>query len=276
MDRSHAGRLVPPGGEMGPMANQESMENQADQPQEQPAAGAEEKAPEAPKAEARPAKGKGGDKGARQDKGAKKDKGEAKGEKPKKEKVPAPRPRLLVRYEQEIGPALRQDLSKSNPMAVPRVEKVVVSMGLGKAIQEGGAKSAETKRFQDAISQLTAVVGQRPAITRARKSVAQFKVRSGWPTGLKVTLRGARMWEFLDRLINLAAPRIRDFRGLDPKGFDGRGNYNMGVTEQSVFPEIDASQIAYQQGMNVTICTTGKNDTEAFELLRRMGMPFRS
>ena len=113
-------------------------------------------------------------------------------------------------------------------------------------------------------------------MTRARKSVSQFKVREGWPVGIKVTLRGARMWEFLDRLINLAIPRVRDFRGLDPKGFDGRGNYNMGVTEQSVFPEIDAAQITFQQGMNVTICTTGKNDTEAFELLRGLGMPFRS
>jgi len=197
-------------------------------------------------------------------------------EKPARPAGPAPKPRLFERYGNEIVPALRQVLKRDNVMALPRLQKVVVSMGLGKAVQEGGAKSVETKRFQDAINQLSQVVGQKPVVTRARKSVSQFKVRQGFPVGLKVTLRGARMWEFMDRLINLATPRIRDFRGLDPKGFDGRGNYNMGLSEQSVFPEIDASQITYQQGMNVTICTSAKNDTEAFELLQRLGMPFRS
>lgn len=230
------------------------------------------------KAEDRP-KGQGKAKGPKA-KGEGKPKGEGKGkgqeEAAPKEKKPVPKPRLLIRFQQEIMPALAEALGKKNRMAVPRLSKIVLSMGLGKAVQEGGAKSVETKRFQDAINQMTAVAGQKPVVTLARKSVSQFKVRSGWPVGLKVTLRGARMWEFLDRLINLAIPRVRDFRGLDPKGFDGRGNYNMGVTEQSVFPEIDASQITYQQGMNVTICTTAKNDTEAFELLRRMGMPFRS
>jgi large subunit ribosomal protein L5 len=215
-------------------------------------------------------------KGEGKAKGEQKGEGKAKGDDKPKEKKPIPKPRLLVRYQQEIGPALREALKKSNVMAVPRLSKVVLSMGLGKAVQEGGAKSVETKRFQDALNQMSAVAGQKPVVTRARKSVSQFKVREGWPVGLKVTLRGAQMWEFLDRLINLAIPRIRDFRGLDPKGFDGRGNYNMGVTEQSVFPEIDASLITYQQGMNVTVCTTSKNDTEAFELLHRMGMPFRS
>jgi large subunit ribosomal protein L5 len=233
-----------------------------------------------PKSEDRPkgqAKTRGGGK-ARGESKAKGEKGEAKAEEEvrPRERTRAPKPRLLMRFQQEVIPALAEALGKNNHMAVPRVSKIVLSMGLGKAVQEGGAKSVETKRFQDAINQMASVGGQKPVVTRARKSVSQFKVREGWPVGLKVTLRGARMWEFLDRLINLAIPRIRDFRGLDPKGFDGGGNYNMGVTEQSVFPEIDAGQITYQQGMNVTICTTGRNDTEAFELLRRMGMPFRA
>lgn len=205
--------------------------------------------------------------------------GEAKGKgkgKEKKPAGPAPKPRMLERYNGEIIPALREALKRQNVMSLPRLQKVVVSMGLGKAVQEGGAKAVETKRFQDAISHLSQIVGQKPVVTRARKSVSQFKVREGFPVGVKVTLRGARMWEFLDRLINLVTPRIRDFRGLDPKGFDGRGNYNMGLSEQSVFPEIDASQITFQQGMNVTICTSARNDSEAFELLRRLGMPFRS
>lgn len=205
--------------------------------------------------------------------------GEGKGkgkEKPSKPAGPVPKPRMFERYNKEIVPALREALNRQNVMSMPRLDKIVVSMGLGKAVQEGGAKATETKRFQDAINHLSQIVGQKPVVTRARKSVSQFKVREGFPVGVKVTLRGARMWEFIDRLINLATPRIRDFRGLDPKGFDGRGNYNMGLSEQSVFPEIDASQITFQQGMNVTICTSAKNDTEAFELLRRLGMPFRS
>lgn len=197
-------------------------------------------------------------------------------EKARKPAGPAPKPRMLERYNAEILPALREALGRQNVMSIPRLDKVVVSMGLGKAVQDGGAKATETKRFQDAISHLSQIVGQRPVVTRARKSVSQFKVREGFPVGIKVTLRGARMWEFMDRLINLVTPRIRDFRGLDPKGFDGRGNYNMGLSEQSVFPEIDASQITFQQGMNITMCTSAKNDSEAFELLRRLGMPFRS
>lgn len=214
--------------------------------------------------------------GEQQEEAKGKGKGKGKAEKAAKPAGPAPKPRLFERYNKEIVSDLKAALKRENLMSVPRLRKVVVSMGLGKAVQEGGAKSVETKRFQDAMNQLSAVVGQKPVVTRARKSVSQFKVREGWPVGIKVTLRGARMWEFLDRLINLATPRIRDFRGLDPKGFDGRGNYNMGLAEQSVFPEIDASQITYQQGMNVTVCTSARNDTEAFELLRRLGMPFRS
>ncbi len=233
--------------------------------------------PEGQKQSKKP-KGEGKAKGEGKVKGEGKPKGEGQdaAEDKAKEKKPIEKPRLMVRFQQEIAGELKEALQKTNVMAVPRLSKVVVSMGLGKAVAEGGAKSVETKRFQDAINQISTVVGQRPVVTRARKSVAQFKVRQGWPVGVKVTIRGARMWEFMDRLINLAVPRIRDFRGLDPKGFDGRGNYNMGVTEQTVFPEIDASLVTYQQGMNVTVCTTAKNDTEAFELLRRLGMPFRA
>jgi len=186
------------------------------------------------------------------------------------------KPRLLAKYEAEVAPALQEALGSANRLAVPRLEKIVVTMGLGKAVQEGGARATETRRFQEAAEHLTQITGQKPVVTLARKSVSQFKVRQGWPVGLKVTLRGQRMWEFLDRLVNLAIPRVRDFRGLDPKGFDGRGNYNMGLSEQTVFPEIDASNIAYQQGMNITICTTARNDTQGYELLKRLGMPFRS
>jgi len=186
------------------------------------------------------------------------------------------KPRLLEKYEKEVAPGLQADLKIKNRLAVPTLEKIVVTMGLGKAVQEGGSRALETKRFQEAMQHLALITGQKPLVTRARKSVSQFKVRKGWPVGLKVTLRGARMWEFLDRLINLAIPRVRDFRGLDPNGFDGRGNYNMGLSEQTVFPEIDPSNVTYQQGMNITICTTAKNDTQAYELLKRLGMPFRT
>ena len=186
------------------------------------------------------------------------------------------KPRLQDTYEREVVAALRESLGLENLLAIPRLEKIVVTMGLGKAVQEASGRSMETKRFQEAIQHLMQITGQKPGLTRSRKSVAQFKLREGWPVGLKVTLRRARMWEFLDRLINLAIPRVRDFRGLDPKGFDGGGNYNMGLSEQTVFPEIDASNITYQQGMNVTICTTATNDTQAHELLSRLGMPFRT
>jgi large subunit ribosomal protein L5 len=229
--------------------------------------------------QAKPAKGEGKSQTKGEGKGEGKGEAKAKGkgkDKPAKPAGPAPKPRLFERYNKEVVPALCEALNRRNVMSIPRLDKVVVSMGLGKAVQEGGAKAVETKRFQDAISHLSQIVGQKPVVTRARKSVSQFKVREGFPVGVKVTLRGSRMWEFMDRLINLATPRIRDFRGLDPKGFDGRGNYNMGLSEQTVFPEIDASQITFQQGMNVTICTSAKNDTEAFEFLRRLGMPFRS
>lgn len=184
--------------------------------------------------------------------------------------------RLLDKYRQAVIPALQQELGRQNIMSLPKLEKIVVSMGLGKAVQESGNKSHENRRFTEAEEHLRTVTGQKPLVTKARKSVSNFKVREGWDVGLKVTLRGARMYEFLDRLVALAIPRVRDFRGLDPGGFDGHGNYNMGLSEYGVFPEIDPDKVNYQQGMNITICTNARNDAEARRLLALMGMPFRS
>jgi len=184
--------------------------------------------------------------------------------------------RLLDRYRNEIVPALRQELGRGNPLSLPKLSKVVVSMGLGKAIAESLSKARENKRFTEAVEHLATITGQRPVATKARKSVSNFKVRQGWDSGLKVTLRGRRMYEFLDRLIALAIPRVRDFRGLDPASFDGRGNYSLGLSEYGVFPEIHPDKVSYQQGMNITICTTARNDAEARRLLALLGMPFRS
>jgi large subunit ribosomal protein L5 len=175
-------------------------------------------------------------------------------------------PRLKKRYETEIAPALMTDLNIKNKMALPRIEKVVISMGLGKAI-------AERPRLEAAVKELTAIAGQKAVICKAKKSVSNFKLREGMEIGAKVTLRGNRMWEFLDRLIILAIPRVKDFRGLNPKGFDGRGNYNMGLAEQTVFPEVDSANMTFQQGMNITI-VSGDNKA-GFALLKHLGMPFR-
>jgi large subunit ribosomal protein L5 len=185
-------------------------------------------------------------------------------------------PRLLDKYRSEIVPKLKSDLSRENPMSLPHLEKVVLSCGLGKAVLESSSKVRENKRFIEAETQLATIAGQKPLVTRARKSVSNFKVREGWDVGLKVTLRGHRMYEFLDRLITLAIPRVRDFRGLNPNAFDGRGNYGMGLTEFAVFPEVNPDKVTYQQGFNITICTTAGNDAEARLLLTLMGMPFRS
>lgn len=176
--------------------------------------------------------------------------------------------RLLERYKTQVLPALQQQLGRTNPMAIPKLQKIVVSMGVGLAIQD-------KKRIESAAKELGQIVGQRPVICKARKSVSNFKVREGADTGLKVTLHGHRMYEFLDRLINVAIPRIRDFRGLNPQSFDGRGNYSLGISEQTIFPEIDPDAIEYPQGMNVTIVTNARNDREARQLLALMGMPFR-
>ena len=176
--------------------------------------------------------------------------------------------RLLERYRTQVVPALQTELGRKNALSIPRLEKVVVSMGLGKAI-------AEKTRLEVAQKELASITGQRPLICAARKSVSNFKLRQGMKIGAKVTLRGPRMYEFLDRLISVAIPRVRDFRGLEPKGFDGRGNYSLGLTEQTVFPEVDPDKVQFQQGMNITLVTTARNDAEARRLLTLMGMPFR-
>ncbi|KPJ62586.1 MAG: 50S ribosomal protein L5 [Planctomycetes bacterium DG_23] len=175
--------------------------------------------------------------------------------------------RLLERYKNEIVTGLMEELGYKNALAVPRLEKVVINMGVGKSQEE-------KKRLEDAAQDLAMITGQRPVITKARRSVAGFKVRKGNPVGLKVTLRGVRMYEFLDRLISIAIPRIRDFRGLKPNSFDGRGNYTLGIDEQSVFPEVDLDHMEFTQGMDITIVTTARSDEEALRLLSLLGMPF--
>ncbi len=182
--------------------------------------------------------------------------------------VPAPPPRLKERYTAEIAPALREEFGYSNVMQIPGLSKIVVNMGVGEAARDA-------KLIDGAVRDLTIITGQKPAVARARKSVAQFKLREGMPIGAHVTLRGTRMWEFCDRLLSLALPRIRDFRGLNDKQFDGRGNYTFGLTEQLMFHEIDPDQVDRQRGMDVTVVTTATNDAEGRSLLRRLGFPFR-
>jgi large subunit ribosomal protein L5 len=179
----------------------------------------------------------------------------------------APPPRLRELYERDVMPALTDKFGYATPMAVPRVDKVTLNMGVGDAKQDSNVLDA-------ASEQLATIAGQRPNVRRARKSIASFKVREGMPVGVSVTLRRARMWEFLDRLFSIAIPRIRDFRGLNPRSFDGRGNYSMGVREQLIFPEIDYDSIDQVRGLDVTITTTAATDEEAFELLLALGMPF--
>ena len=177
-------------------------------------------------------------------------------------------PRLKQRYRDEIKSALTEQFSYSNPMQVPGVVKVVVNMGVGDAAKD-------SKLIDGALRDLTAITGQKPQVRKATKSIAQFKLREGMPIGAKVTLRGDRMWEFLDRLVTIALPRIRDFRGLSPKQFDGNGNYTFGLTEQSVFHEIDVDRIDRQRGMDITVVTTATNDDECRALLRALGFPFK-
>lgn len=177
-------------------------------------------------------------------------------------------PRLKKKYESEIAGTLGSELGIKNKLALPRVEKIVISMGLGKAI-------SEKPRLEAAVKELTQIAGQKAVVCKAKKSVSNFKLREGMEIGAKVTLRGNRMWEFLDRLITLAIPRVKDFRGLNPKGFDGRGNYNMGITEQTVFSEVDSAAVVFHQGMNITIVTTAGDNAKGFALLKHFGMPFR-
>ncbi|WP_374454881.1 50S ribosomal protein L5 [Nocardioides sp.] len=177
-------------------------------------------------------------------------------------------PRLKARYREEIVPALRSEFEIANIMQVPGLTKIVVNMGVGEAARD-------SKLIEGAIRDLTAITGQKPAVTKARKSIAQFKLREGMPIGAHVTLRGDRMWEFLDRLLSLALPRIRDFRGLSPKQFDGRGNYTFGLTEQVMFHEINQDRIDRSRGMDITIVTTATNDDEGRALLKQLGFPFK-
>jgi large subunit ribosomal protein L5 len=177
-------------------------------------------------------------------------------------------PRLKNRYREEILPALRQDFGFANVMQVPGLTKIVVNMGVGEAARD-------SKLIEGAVRDLTAITGQKPSVTRARKSIAQFKLREGMPIGAHVTLRGNRMWEFLDRLLSLALPRIRDFRGLSPKQFDGRGNYTFGLTEQVMFHEVNPDRIDRSRGMDITVVTTAVNDEEGRALLKHLGFPFK-
>ncbi len=177
--------------------------------------------------------------------------------------------RLKERYQKEVAPAIAREFSITNPMAIPRVQKVVLNMGMGEAI-------ANAKILDTAADELRAISGQKPVITKAKKSIASFKLRQGMPIGVMVTLRGDRMYEFLDRLVSIAMPRVRDFRGVSPKAFDGRGNYTIGVREQLIFPEIDFNKVDKLRGMNITIITTARNDEQARALLKGLGMPFRT
>lgn len=176
--------------------------------------------------------------------------------------------RLLDRYRTEIVPTLAKELGRTNPHALPRLEKIVVSMGLGKSI-------GERKRLDEAVDHLAQITGQKPQITSSKKAVSGFRLREGMEVGARVTLRGKRMYDFLDRLVTLALPRVRDFRGLNPNGFDGRGNYNMGLNEQLVFPEISPDKVNFTQGMNITMVTSARTDDEGRLLLREFGVPFR-
>jgi large subunit ribosomal protein L5 len=176
-------------------------------------------------------------------------------------------PRLRKQYREDVVPKLRKEFGIENAMAVPKLEKIVLNMGMGEAI-------ANIKILDDAVEELAAIAGQRPSVRRAKKSIATFKLREGMPIGCSVTLRGDRMWEFLDRLISIALPRVRDFRGVPAKAFDGRGNYTLGIRDHLIFQEVDFNKVDKPKGMNVTFVTTASNDEQALHLLRELGMPF--
>jgi len=181
---------------------------------------------------------------------------------------PAPPPRLKEKYRTEVAPALREEFGYANVMQIPGLSKIAVNMGVGEAARDA-------KLIEGAVRDLSLITGQKPAVARAKKSVAQFKLREGMPIGAHVTLRGDRMWEFCDRLLSIALPRIRDFRGLSDRQFDGRGNYTFGLTEQAMFHEVDRDQMDRQRGMDITVVTTAGNDEEGRSLLRRLGFPFK-
>jgi len=176
--------------------------------------------------------------------------------------------RLMDRYKQDIVPQLQQKLGRTNPLSLPKLQKIVLNMGVGKALQD-------KDRIKQAADQLTQITGQRAQVTQSKNAISNFRLRQGADIGCRVTLRGRRMYEFMDRLISIALPRIRDFRGVNPKSFDGQGNYSLGLTEQLVFPEIDPDKVTFTQGMDITFVTSTKSDDEARDLLRLFGMPFR-
>jgi large subunit ribosomal protein L5 len=178
-------------------------------------------------------------------------------------------PRLQKRFEDEILPAMREKFGRTNRLSLPRIEKIVVSMGVGSAI-------ADKKHIEEAVSAMSEITGQKPLVCKARKSIANFRLREGLAIGCKTTLRGARMYEFLDRLVSLALPRVRDFRGLNPKAFDGHGNYSLGLTEQLVFPELNPDKYLRPQGMNIAICCSAGSDDESREMLKMFGLPFKT
>ncbi len=199
---------------------------------------------------------------------AKADKGSGKGKADKGEQLPVAKARLYELYKQQILPQLAEKLGRTNPMNLPRLSKIVINMGVGSAI-------ADKKFLEDSVNALTQIAGQKAVITKARKSIAGFKLREGQGIGCKVTLRGARMYEFMDRLLTLVLPRVRDFRGVSPKAFDGLGNYSLGLTEYLVFPELNPDKFTRSQGMNVVFVTTAGKDDDAREMLKLFGMPFR-
>ncbi len=221
--------------------------------------------------EAKPAKPEKGAKAAKPEKGAKAAKGQDSGKAAKKAKPqgPIPTPRLQVRYEKEILPGLVEKLGRKNRLSLPRLKKITINMGVGSALQD-------KKHLEEAVEALTLLAGQKPVVTLARKSIAGFKLREGNAIGCKVTLRGKRMYEFLDRLVSVAIPRVRDFRGLNPSAFDGHGNYSLGLTEQLVFPELNPDKYTRPQGMNITLVTSTDSDDEARVLLRDFGVPMRT
>jgi large subunit ribosomal protein L5 len=205
-------------------------------------------------------------------KAARGDRGQAAEERPSAEAprhAAKERPRLRARFEKEVSAALMKELELKNPMAVPRLNKIVVNMGVGEATQNA-------KLIDPAVNELGQIAGQKPVVTRAKKSIAAFKVREGMPIGAMVTLRGDRMYEFFDRLVSIVLPRVRDFRGVSTKSFDGRGNYTLGLHDQLIFPEIDYAKVDKLKGMNVTIVTTARSDDQARSLLKHLGMPFRA
>ncbi len=226
---------------------------------------ADEKQPKKPQQPGKPGKAEGKAKGKPGE--AVEAKAEGKAQRPKASSRHTAR--LRERFDKEVAPALMKEFELKNPMAVPRLNKVIINMGVGEATQNA-------KLLDPAAAELAQIAGQKPVITRAKKSIAAFKVREGMPIGVMVTLRGDRMYEFLDRLINVALARVRDFRGVSTKSFDGRGNYTLGLRDQLIFPEIDYSKVDKLKGMNVTIVTTARSDDQARALLKGIGMPFRA